>query len=95
MAFQSPGDLMQNLETPGKPGELGVCKTRNPPGTYRNHSEPTRNHPKPPGTTRNQPGTTWNPMEPTLNPPESWQKTQIIKKSNKSKKETKLLVNNF
>ena len=37
---------------------MGVCKTRNPPGTCRNHPEPTgttRNLPRTPGTlTENQ-----------------------------------------
>ena len=45
----------------------GVCKTQNPPGTYRNHlespgthPEPSRNLPEPPGTLPEPAGTTRN-----------------------------------
>ena len=59
----------------GTQSKKGVCKTRNPPGTYRNLPEP--------------PGTTRNPTEPTRNFPGTLTENQNNKNQIKVIKKTK------
>ena len=79
----------QKLKSNGTP-RTGVCKTWNPPGTYRNHRnrpEPNRNHPEP-GRNHPEPHINYPELPGALTENNSNKKNQIkvIRKQNKKNK---------
>ena len=75
---------------------MGVCKTRNPPGTFRNHPEPAGTTRNLRGTTRNLPGTTRNlpegpgtfpePLGTFIENQNNKNQIKVIKKQNENNK---------